>query len=159
MSLVNEVKRVFASWPAFSEGQRQFELIEGDDRLVCELTALDSMACGFSHLTLESAALAGVSLERLKLAGDQLARRLTYLLEPIAVLEVDPLAAAVQLRSNPPSREPEAIRYYELLVERQGRLKLSRFSRAPGESRSLTTAQVTREVFCRLVADFSAAVA
>jgi hypothetical protein len=93
----------------------------------------------------------------LKQVADRLSQRLTYLLEPITAVEIDADGCAIQLRSNPPQKDDNGANYYELLVKRGGLISLSRYKKEPRESRRLIPAQVTREVFLRLVDDFSKA--
>ncbi len=157
MSLVLEAKRVLAGWPYFSGTPQLLLAAETPQQLNCEMVALDTLACGFTRFTVQSAALAGAALDKIKLVADQLSRRLTYLLEPISPLETDALRCLVQMRSNPPAKEQDTTHYYELLVERSGSLTLCRFQRTVGQSRQIVPAHVTREVLLKLVSDFSAA--
>jgi hypothetical protein len=124
-------------------------------RLTAQIVALDALALAFDHLTLVSDSLATAPIEQLKKVADLLSKRLTYLLEPISPIEVDADQCVVQLRSNPPQRDDNGTRYYELLVRRGGEISLRRYQKQPGGVREAVPAQVTREVFLRLVSDFS----
>jgi hypothetical protein len=126
-------------------------------RLESEIVAIDTLACSFQFLGVELAALAAAPVDTLKQVADRLSHRLTYLLEPITAVEVDADQCAVQLRSNPPQKDDNATSYYELLVKRGGLISLSRFKKQRGEVRQPVSAHVTREVFLRLVDDFSKA--
>jgi hypothetical protein len=130
---------------------------DAGQRLTANIVALDGLALAFEHLTLLSDSLAAAPIEQLKRVADALSKRLTYLLEPISPIEVDADQCVVQLRSNPPQRDDNGTRYYELLVRRGGELSLRRFQKQPGGIREPIPAQVTREVFLRLVDDFSVA--
>jgi hypothetical protein len=92
-------------------------------------------------------------LERI---GKSLSDRLTYLMEPIAPIEIDAQACVVQLRSNPPQRDDDGRSYYELTVRRGGQIALVRFRKDTGATRQQIPATVTREVLLRLVGDFCA---
>jgi hypothetical protein len=157
MSLREKIECLLGGWPPFDDGPRLLEITTPEGRLRCELNAVNPIACSFSCLTWESPRLAGAGLERLKLAADELSRRLNYLLEPVALVESDPLAGVAQMRSDPPQRNASGVTYYELLVGREGALSLCRFHRAPGHARAMVSAQVTREVLVRLAEDFAAA--
>jgi hypothetical protein len=133
-------------------------LTDGQQRLDCELSAIDSLACAVTSFTLGTAALADATSERLKRLGEQLAARLTYLLEPISPIEFDRDGCVLQLRSNPPNRDEDRTSYYELVVRRGGELSLCRYAKKPGDVREPIAMHLTREVFLRLVGDFSAAV-
>ena len=139
----------------FATGEQLCQIDDGPQHLECHLTALDTLACAFKRLALRSPAIASQSVEGLKKTAEQLAARLTYLLEPISPIEVDAAGCVVQLRSNPPQKEADRTSYYELLVTRAGEISLCRYSRAGKQGREMIPAQVTREVLLRLVADFS----
>jgi hypothetical protein len=157
MHLQAQAATALNSLPFFAQGSQSIDCQEAGQKLHCELIAHDSLACAFQQFELESAALANAAIDRLKQVAEALSRRLTYLLEPISPVEVDARQCVVQLRSNPPQRDENGASYYELLVQRGGRLSLCRWVKEPSVSRRLVSAQVTREVFLRLVADFSAA--
>lgn len=159
MTLAEKTRATLAPWPAFSGGGRTLTADEAGQRFDCELTALDMLACAFSRFELHSDALASAGIERLRSVSENLSRRLTYLLEPIAPIEVDAEQCVVQMRSHPPQRDEQRTSYYELLVRRGGDLSLRRWTKTAGEVRQPLSAQVTREVFLRLVGDFSAAAA
>lgn len=130
---------------------------EGARRLICDMTALDSIGCSFRGLVLESDALAEASNQQLRAIADDLSRRVNYLLEPIAPIEVDPEQCLVQMRSSPPQKSDGQSTYYELLVRRGGELSLRRYAKDRQGQRTVVPATVTREVFLRLVGDFEAA--
>lgn len=121
------------------------------------MLAVDTLACAFESLALSTDRLSGASIGELKQLSEQLAAKLNYLLEPISPVELDADGCTVQMRSNPPQRDENGSTYYELLVRRDG-LRLCRYTKARGQSRQMIAAQVTREVFQRLSADFVAAV-
>ena len=133
------------------------QLAENHQSLESEIVTLDALALAFSHLTLTSAALAAAPIDQLKKVADALSKRLTYLLEPISPIEVDADQCVVQLRSNPPQRDDNGTQYYELLVRHGGELSLRRFQKQSGGVRQAISAHVTREVFLRMIGDFSEA--
>jgi hypothetical protein len=124
-------------------------------RLTCQLTALESLACAFTQLNVASDALADASPRRLKELGELLSKRLSYLLEPISPIEVDTEQCVVQLRSNPPQQGDGQSSYYELLVRKGGDINLCRYTKLKGQPRAVSPAHITREVLLRLIADFS----
>jgi hypothetical protein len=157
MNLRTRADAVLNSIASFQDGEWLVECEEAGCALRCRLTALDTLGCAFQSFEVQVDALAAASMDRLKQVADALSRRLTYLLEPISPIEIDAQQCVVQLRSNPPQKDESGTSYYELLVAAGGRLSLSRYSKAPGNPRHPIAAQVTREVFLRLVADFAAA--
>jgi hypothetical protein len=102
--------------------------------------------------------LVSSSLDELKAISESLIARLTYLLEPIGIVEVDRDRAAVQLRSSPPQKGEDSTSYYELMVRRGGDVTLSRYQKKAGQIREIAPANVTREVLQRLAEDFVAVV-
>lgn len=126
--------------------------------LRADMIQVDPLAVAFSSFTFTSDRLASVETTQLTRIADTLAGKLTYLLEPLRVIEVDGQAGAVQMRSHPPYQRERQTKYYEVLVQRGGSLSLVRYERLPGQSRTPITANVTREVFHRLAEDFAAAV-
>jgi hypothetical protein len=156
MSLVGQLKQALASLPLFSSGSEVIVASEAAQRVECELTALDTLACAFVRLGLQADAMACKSSQQLQQIAEKLSARLTYLLEPIAPIEIDAAGCLVQLRSSPPQKDEGRTSYYELLVGRNGQITLSRYERTAGTSRTIVPAHVTREVLLRLVADFSA---
>ncbi|MBX3412853.1 MAG: hypothetical protein KF708_09210 [Pirellulales bacterium] len=140
----------------FQNGMERIEVHEEDQRLVCELVELDTLACGFLRLALATDKLADATIERLRRISEELSRRLTYLLEPIHPIESDAESCTVQMRSNPPQKNEDSSSYYELLVVRGGELSLCRYEKRPGDVRAVAPARVTREVLSRLIDDLSA---
>jgi len=126
-------------------------------RIEADLVAVDAIGCSFQTLGLSTAKLADTSLDELKTISDALISRLTYLLEPIGIVEADADRCSVQMRSNPPKKGEDETSYYELMVRRGGDITLSRYSKKSGQLRQIIPANVTREVLTRLADDFVAA--
>lgn len=122
-----------------------------------DIDQLEQLGCTFRRFQWSSDHLAGASRDRLQKLGDDLSARLNYLMEPIAPLEFDKEGFALQLRSDPPARDDDGSTYYEILARRDGLLSLHRYRKLAGQPRQPIAAQVTREVFLRLVRDFEEA--
>ena len=67
------------------------------------------------------------SSEALNAWGERLAARVTYLLEPLKVLEIDAGGGEVQIRSQAPTARAEQRGFYEVRLYKQGTLRLERF--------------------------------
>lgn len=130
----------------------------GDVRAICELEELDRFAVACSELRVEAGALANATMPQLQDLSTRLSGRLTYLLEPVSPVESDGETCTVQMRSNPPQRDDDGTRYYELLVRRGGSIALRRWHAPRGQSRQPVAAKLTREVLVRLVGDFDEAI-
>jgi hypothetical protein len=127
-------------------------------RIEADLVAVDAIGCSFQTLGLSTAKLADASLDELKALSETLTEKLTYLLEPIGVVEADADRCSIQLRSSPPQKGEDETSYYELMVRRGGDITLSRYSKKTGQLRQIIPAHVTREVLGRLADDFIEAV-
>jgi hypothetical protein len=153
MTIRPDIERELARIQAVSgRGLMQVDCDAG--RIEADLFAVDAIGCSFQTLGLTSPKLAGAPLEKLKAISDQLTTTLTYLLEPIGLVEADADRCSVQLRSSPPQKGDDGTSYYELMVRRGGDITLSRYSKRPGQLRQIIPAQVTREVLARLADDF-----
>jgi hypothetical protein len=124
--------------------------------LSCDVVERNSLAMSFTQLRLATDELATADAAKLERIGKALAGRLTYLMEPIAPIEIDAAACVVQLRSSPPQRDDDGRSYYELTVRRGGEIALSRFRKEHADARRQIAATVTREILLRLVGDFCA---
>lgn len=124
--------------------------------ITCAVLESNPLAVSFERLRLESSELSAAGTADLERIGKALSERLTYLMEPIAPIEIDSQSCVVQLRSNPPQRDDDGRTYYELLVRRGGEIALVRFRKEDGSARQQVPATVTREVLLRLVGDFCA---
>jgi len=139
-----------------SGGSAMLAANDGPRQLSCDVVERNSLAVSFNSLRLDTAELASADAPRLERIGKALAARLTYLMEPIAPIEVDAGACTVQLRSSPPQRDDDGRSYYELMVRRGGEITLARYRKENGDARRQIAATVTREVLLRLVGDFCA---
>ena len=139
-------------------GPSTLRLDLGDGTLNATITQIDRLACAFEQYSYTVDKLANATVGQLKDVANTLSKRLSYLLESISPIEIDDEACIVQMRSNPPQKDDDGTRYYELVVAR-GALTLCRYSRISGQPRINVAANVTREVFERLAEDFVAAVA
>jgi hypothetical protein len=126
-------------------------------RLECDLTSVDAIGCAVDQFSFHTGRLTGASLEKLKKIGEDLSRRVTYLLEPIAIIEIDAEGITVQLRSSPPSQENGVTTYYELTINPSG-LNLRRYQSQSGQPRQAIPAHFTHEALRRLAKDVTAAI-
>lgn len=121
-----------------------------------ELAAVDQFGSLVREVRAEAPKLAGAGFDVLKTWGESLSRRLSYLLETLALLEVDEEQGQVLIRSNPPDRQGSATTYYEVLLRQDGpgRFALRRYEARKGiAGRSPVDMQLTHEVLKRLARD------
>ena len=148
-----ELKRIQA---VTGRGLLQVQTPHG--RVEADLIAVDVIGCSFQTLAYTTDKLAAATLDQLKQISQALTAKLTYLLEPIGLVEADAERCSVQLRSSPPQKGDDGTSYYELMVRKGGDITLSRYSKKPGQLRQIVPAHITREVLGRLADDFLAAV-
>jgi len=132
---------------------------EGPDRLTLHLTATGPVGLAFDALDFATTRRPEWSVDDLRAWGDRLASRLTYLMEPLVVLEADPLGGEVALRSQAPTPREGHRSYYEVRLGRGGMLRLARvtFDEATRRRKS-GTCQMTLEVLERLTDDLVASI-
>jgi hypothetical protein len=132
---------------------------DGPHRLTLALTASGPVGLAFDTLDFATTARSEWSADDLKAWGDRIASRVTYLMEPLVVLEHDQIIGEVELRSHAPTARAERRSYYEIRLNRQGTLHLARvaFDESPRRRRP-ATCQMTREVLERLTDDLVASV-
>ena len=130
---------------------------DGPHRITLHLTAAGAVGLAFSALDFTTSARAEWTPDALKAWGDRLAARVTYLLEPLVVLEHDVERGEVELRSQSPTPRSHARAYYEVRLGRAGVLRLSRvaFDETTRQRRA-SDCQMTREVLERLADDIVA---
>ncbi|MDA7980287.1 MAG: hypothetical protein MPJ50_16095 [Pirellulales bacterium] len=158
MSLRQQLATALTSQPTPLAAPAQLAVNHDVDHLEVELTALDSIACAFQRLALQTERIRGAGTDVLKKVSQDISTRVTYLLEAIGPIEIDSEGAVIQLRSLPPQKGDDGTVYYEMLVRNGGSIELRRWKNQPGSSaRVPLQAEVTREVLLRLTEDFVAA--
>ena len=143
---------------AIGQRHQSLSVAEGQRSVRCNADECDPLAVTVIDLVLETRELASATAFELQAASADLAKRVNYLLEPIAPIELDAQGCSVQMRSNPPQKDDNGRRYYELLLRRGGSIALCRFEKLPGQPRTRVPAVLTHEVVGRLIDDFCATV-
>ena len=106
------------------------------------------------HLQRVVAAPAGLTLEGW---ANGVTQRVTGLLEPLWVLEIDVQRNEALLRSNEPSRRNADLFYYEVLLKRTQAAIVRRYQASPGGGRREQVPFVlTHEVLAKFVRDLAA---
>jgi hypothetical protein len=125
-------------------------------RVTLHLTALDTVGLAFSSFEFATSSRAEWTSEALNEWGTRLAGRITYLMEPLKVLEIDAGGGEVQIRSQSPTARDDQRGYYEMRLFRQGILRMQRFIfDETTRQRSQSPCQLTREVLERLADDIA----
>jgi hypothetical protein len=142
-------------------GQLQVPVVAADGPRVvkCRVEQCDALSAAITDFSLQTPELAGADIAKLQAASRSLCQRVTYLLEPISPIEIDATGCVVQMRSNPPHKDDNGLKYYELTLRRGGAVTLCRYEKQSGNARAVVPATLTHEVLGRLVEDFDKAVA
>ena len=130
---------------------------DGGNRLSLRLTAAGPVGLAFETLEFTTADRTVRSPDALRAWADRLAATLTYLMEPLVVVELDTLAGEAELRSQSPTPRGDLRSYYEVRLYQTGALRLSRvvFDDA-SRRRGPAICQLTVEVLERLADDLVA---
>jgi hypothetical protein len=129
-------------------------------RLTLNLTELDTVGLAFISMEFAGTSRTEWSSQALKDWADRLAKRVTYLMEPLKVIEIDAQGGEVQLRSQAPTPRADKRGYYEMRLFRNGTLRMERFAYdETTRERRPVTCQLTREVLERLADDVAASIA
>jgi hypothetical protein len=133
---------------------------DGPNRLTLSLTALDTVGVAFDSLEFVATDRPDWSSDALRAWGERLAARVTYLLEPLKVIEIDAQGGEVQIRSQAPTARAQQRGFYEVRLYKQGSLRMERFVYNDAtRERQRTACQLTREVVERLADDIAASAA
>lgn len=125
-------------------------------RLRIDFTAIDSMSCAFESLSLHVPRLVGHEVRVLNDWAVALSQRVTYLLEFIGPIEVDPSVNEVLIRSTPPDKSSGSTQFYEVLLSAQtdGTFSLRRYRSHSGQpGRDAVDILLTNETLKKLVTD------
>ena len=124
--------------------------------LAAHFSSVDRLACAAESIVAASPRLRGLTGAQLRELADRLSDRLSYLEESLVVVEIDPVAPEIQLRSKSPRQDEETRTYFEVQVGQQG-IALRRFEKRTGDARRGIAAVLSRDVFCRLCVDLVSA--
>lgn len=148
-------KRIAEQLRQQSTGTLASPRIEANDtgcRVVLSAQRVDSLACSLEDLSVELLPPVAIPQDRLAGLGENLKNRITYLLEPLRVVESDIDGQVVQLRSAKPTVDGPNRCYFEFLV-RPLSVELRRYHSSDGQSRRAIEMDLTHEVIGRLAQD------
>ena len=158
MSVQDQVAAELGRLSGFAGPGSALASVAGPDGMTveAELAAVDSVGCLVREVRAAVPKLSGATFDVLSTWGAALSRRLSYLLETLALLEADEEHGQVLIRSNPPDRQGSTTAYYEVLLRQDGagRFALRRFEvQRGGSGRTPVDMQLTHEVLKRLTRD------
>jgi hypothetical protein len=118
-------------------------------------TPISIESAGFDFHLLDRGA--PLTLDELRAWGERVASKVTYLMEPLAVIESDAVGQEVVLRSATPTPKPDRRSYYEVRLKGQGLMRFDRIAFYENDhKRWPVPCQFTNEVVERLVDDLVA---
>lgn len=157
MTLGSTAIPVISEWGTFRDESRLLSLCAARACVRATLSAADEMSCSMSELSIVAKQDLALDSAALRDWGDRLATRIRYLLEAIDAVELDTMRGLLLLRSSPPDKRGAGTYYYEVLLERTGRLTLQRFRFDNARKERIPVAlQLTKETFEKLLDDLEA---
>lgn len=152
MTLENTIRESLAGWRPNGEGPHTRSIAFGDVSVELAAAQCDALAARLWSLRVTR------HLSETDSAGDladraaRLANRVTGLLEPLRVYEVDRLGDRALLRSATPDQSDGATQFHELLLSGRLEAELKRYRVEAGESkRSAVPYTLTHEVIGKVV--------
>jgi hypothetical protein len=136
---------------------QQIDVTDADGlRLRIDFVAIDTLSSAFESLSLHVPKLVGHEVKVLNDWAVALSKRVTYLLEFIGPIEVDPSINEVLIRSTPPDQSSGSTQFYEVLLSAQtdGTFSLRRYRSHTGQpGRDAVEILLTNETLKKLVND------
>jgi hypothetical protein len=157
MNLGEQLLRKLASWRP--ESARQTAAVEDDQagwKVSLTADSVDTIGCRLWEVGLDRTSPLP-NPPPLKEQAERIAGRVTGLLEPLRLVEIDPQGDVAQLRSGQPARQGDEVAYYEVLRRRDGTTRLGRFQASattPGK-RDQVPFNLTHEALAKLVGDLA----
>lgn len=131
----------------------RLDVSDGDLHFAAAVVEADRLACSLLDAAWSLDGAAPADAQALRDLGDATARRLCYLLEPLAPVELDADRCVLQMRSTQPAATQQGKEYYELVIAGDRGATLHRYVVASGQGRQPAPMAFTRDVAARLVGD------
>jgi hypothetical protein len=156
MTLAETLLQRLAKWRPDS-GRQNLEVAHPESGWTVSLQAghVEALGCRLWEVALKPTAAAAQT--DLKGRAEQLAGRVTGLLEPLSVVEVDATQGVAQLRSDKPGHWGDGQFYYEILLHADGGTSVRRYQ-APDKDqtrRQQVPFALTHEALAKLVTDLT----
>jgi hypothetical protein len=156
MTSADAIHEALAAWQPYGAGRHTWEHTLPADGWAVQLEAekADAVGCVAWELAMTRTGPAPAGLTT-RAWAERTAARVTGLLEPLKVVEVDDAAGEAILRSTSPSKKGPAVGYYEVALSGTSRATVRRYhaDRTAGTPRSQVGFALTHEVLAKLVGD------
>ena len=157
MALRDDLDRQLSQLAGIGTGATTITVADASGTSVeVHLTAVESLGCQVAQVLVSAASLGTAPVGVLRQWSDELAKRLTYLLESLSPLETDEEAGQLLMRSTSPQLLPAGRQYYECVLAgvASGTVSFRRYEAVKGKAgRSPVDMVLTRDVLGRLVFD------
>jgi hypothetical protein len=157
MNLAESLLPKLSEWQPAGAGRHSFGATLPEAGWAVQLTTdkADSLSCLVWELSLTRTGAAPEGLT-LKAWAEGVARRVTGLLEPLKLLEVDAARAEAVLRSEAPAKKGEQLAYYEVRLYGTDRATVRRFQASrTASARDQVAFALTHEVLAKLAGDIA----
>ena len=128
MTLSREIAAAVEALPEGATLPVRVEAESGRARLCLELAERGPVGLAFDRLDFAVIGDEPKTPAALRAWGDRLASRVTYLMEPLVLHEVDAEVGEAELRSQAPTAREDLRSYYEVRLDRLGSLRLRRIA-------------------------------
>ena len=161
--MIEQLRLVVTAETAFGgDSHNIVTTLDGSAQATIEFFDHDRFSVTLRALDVGGAPAEGDARAYLSARAAEIARRLSYLEEQLAVWELDGGERVAQLRSSPPLREGDEISYWEvtLTVGAQAGARISRYRWAPGMAeREIVAYPATFALVGRMIDSLAAALA
>lgn len=128
MTLGRKVYQLVKERGPFNDRIEQVFSTEDDLRVRCEICEADRLGCAVTQLEIVREHPSQLSAAVLAERVERLCEKVTYLLEPLQTIEVDPRSKVILVRSRQPRQRDDELSYYELLAKEDWNLSLRRYT-------------------------------
>jgi hypothetical protein len=157
MSLAEALLPKLADWRPAGEGRQSVRIALPDQGWTVGLTAdrADSVGCRLTRIEADRTARLANDDTALDAHARRAAGRVTGLLEPLRLVEVDRGQHVALLRSDAPAAKGESVQYYEVKFTGRNLVTVERFkaSKVGPAGRESVPFSLTHEVLAKLVDD------
>lgn len=115
----------------FHDHVEQFVAHDAGLTVRCQVSGAEMLGVALTRLELVDQSAKNVTTSQLAARAARLCERVTYLLEPLQVIELDSRSKTAPIRSKQPRKQGKVLSYYELLSVADQGLTLSRYSFDP----------------------------
>jgi hypothetical protein len=146
-----------ADWRPIGAGPHSFAApLENGWQIAVTADRAESLGCRAIGVTVARPAFQPTTAEQLTEWAVRSARRITGLLEPLKVIEVDAVRSEAILRSDPPATRGSSVQYYELVLTGTHSAALRRYQadRTGGRREAIPYA-LTHETIAKIAEDLT----